>query len=317
VPGAHAGKGLGHRFLDDLRQADGFLHVVDASGGTAPDGSVAATGSFDPYPEIEWLEDELARWVAGILGRDFDRAAKAVELEGAKLEDFLVTRLAGLGVSAASVAGALRSVPVDRTHPSRWSEADRTRFALALLREAKPRLVAANKCDRIAPADAEALAGRAAPTPVVATAADAELTLRRAARAGLVDYVPGASDFATREPERLSAAQRRALDEIRALLRRWGSTGVQRALESLVYERLHRIVVFPVEDETRWTDSRGRVLPDAFLVPADLPVRAMAYRVHTDLGENFIRAIDGRTHRAMAADHALESGAVVRIVARR
>ena len=29
VPGAHEGKGLGHRFLDDLRAADGFVQVVD------------------------------------------------------------------------------------------------------------------------------------------------------------------------------------------------------------------------------------------------------------------------------------------------
>jgi len=34
VPGAHLGKGLGLSFLDDLRQADVLIHVVDMSGGT-------------------------------------------------------------------------------------------------------------------------------------------------------------------------------------------------------------------------------------------------------------------------------------------
>ena len=32
VPGAHEGKGLGNQFLDDLRQADVFIHVMDISG---------------------------------------------------------------------------------------------------------------------------------------------------------------------------------------------------------------------------------------------------------------------------------------------
>ncbi|MCI4346985.1 MAG: 50S ribosome-binding GTPase, partial [Thermoplasmata archaeon] len=31
VPGAHEGKGLGHKFLDELRAADGLLQVIDAS----------------------------------------------------------------------------------------------------------------------------------------------------------------------------------------------------------------------------------------------------------------------------------------------
>ena len=34
VPGASEGKGLGNQFLDDLRQADAFIHVVDFSGTT-------------------------------------------------------------------------------------------------------------------------------------------------------------------------------------------------------------------------------------------------------------------------------------------
>jgi ribosome-binding ATPase YchF (GTP1/OBG family) len=85
----------------------------------------------------------------------------------------------------------------------------------------------------------------------------------------------------------------------------------------MVFERLGQMVVFPVEDEQRWTDSRGRVLPDALIVPMHTPARALAYRVHTDLGEHFIRAIDGRSHRALGAEHPLEPGSVVRIVARK
>ena len=38
VPGAHEGKGLGNRFLDDLRAADALVHVIDVSGTTDAEG---------------------------------------------------------------------------------------------------------------------------------------------------------------------------------------------------------------------------------------------------------------------------------------
>ncbi len=317
VPGAHEGKGLGHQFLDDLRAADGFLQVVDASGGTTAEGVLADPGTQDPSEEVRWLEEELISWVTGILSKDFERNARSVELEGAKVEEFLQGRVTGLSIPPAAVLAALRSTSLDRAHPSAWTRAERTELAKHLLRAAKPRLVAANKADRATVDAVEALRGAVAPVPVAPTCAEAELTLRRAARAGLVRYRPGDAAFEVAEPSRLNAAQLRALDEVRGILARWGTTGVQAALERMVFERLGQMVVFPVEDEQRWTDSRGRVLPDAFLLPLHTPARAVAYRVHSDLGENFIRAIDGRTHRALGADHPLEPGAVVRIVSRK
>ncbi len=317
VPGAHAGRGLGHRFLDDLRAADGFLQVVDASGATNAEGVLATPGSTDPSEEVLWLEEELVAWVSEILGRDFDRHARSIELEGTKVEEFLQSRLTGLTITPAQVALALRELPIDRARPSTWSTADRARLARSLLAVSKPRLVVANKCDRASPEAVARLADRIRPIPTRPTSAEAELTLRRAGKAGLVTYTPGDPSFAIPDPSRLTPPQRHALEEVQQILTRWGSTGVQPALEAMVFERLGYIVVFPVEDETRWTDSAGRVLPDAFLVPAETPARAVAYRVHTELGENFIRAIDGRTHRALSADHPLAPGAVVRIVARR
>ncbi|MEE8565044.1 MAG: TGS domain-containing protein, partial [Candidatus Thermoplasmatota archaeon] len=41
----------------------------------------------------------------------------------------------------------------------------------------------------------------------------------------------------------------------------------------------------------------------------------LAYKVHTDIGDHFIRAIDARTHRIIGADHELNDGDVIRIIA--
>jgi ribosome-binding ATPase len=317
VPGAHEGRGLGNQFLNDLSVADGFIQVVDATGATDPEGNLVSPGTQSPSEEVGWLGDELAYWVAGLLEKEFDRQVRKAELEGIKIEEFLERRLTGLKITPSSIQTALREAPIDRAHPSKWTAEDLLRLARVLLDAAKPRVVALNKCDRITTERAAELRTQMHPNPARPTSAEAELTLRRASRGGLVTYSPGDADFQVADPTRLSPAQARALEELRTLLKRWGSTGVQPLLESMVFERLHQVVVFPVEDETHWTDTKGRVLPDVFLVPAGTPVRAVAYRVHTELGEQFIRAIDGRTHRALAADHPVDPGAVIRIVARR
>jgi ribosome-binding ATPase YchF (GTP1/OBG family) len=317
VPGAHEGKGLGHEFLDELRSASGFLQVVDGAGATAPDGVSANPGSFDPVEEVGWLEEELVQWLAGILSRDFARHSKSIELLGGSVEELLQARLTGLAISPAQIAAALRATPVDRAHPARWTGVERTALARSLLHSSKPRTVAWNKCDRTTPAAVAGFTERILPIASTPTSAEAELVLRRAHVRGLVRYAPGAGSFEIVDPAKLSAPQAKALAEIAAILRTWGSTGVQAAFERLVFEGLHEIVVFPVEDEQRWTDSKGRVLPDAFLVPAGTDARGFAYRIHTDLGENFLKAIDGRTHRALSAETPLEAGAVLRVVTRR
>ena len=46
VPGAHEGKGLGNKFLDDLRHADALVHVVDVSGTTDAEGRLGFGPDF-------------------------------------------------------------------------------------------------------------------------------------------------------------------------------------------------------------------------------------------------------------------------------
>ena len=93
VPGAHEGKGMGNKFLDDLRQADVLIQVVDSSGNTDLEGN--STEGANPVEEIEFLKKEICEWIAEITMRNWSRSARAVE-SGEKVEDFLSERLAGL-----------------------------------------------------------------------------------------------------------------------------------------------------------------------------------------------------------------------------
>ena len=84
---------------------------------------------------------------------------------------------------------------------------------------------------------------------VIPASAEAELVLRRAAEKGLIDYKPGDKDFKITQPEKLSAGQIKALEQVKEkILKTNGSTGVQEAINTAYFKLLDMITVYPVED---------------------------------------------------------------------
>jgi ribosome-binding ATPase len=314
VPGAHQGRGLGNQFLNDLSRADALVHVVDASGGTDAEGNSMPAGSHDPAGDIKFLEEEIDLWILGLLEDGWDRMAKRVQQENRKLEVAVAEKLGGIGINEAAATKALRIADLSGKKPIEVDAAGRRRLAVALRQASKPMVVALNKADLADDATLARLANVAS-VPTAKVAAQSELALQKAAAAGMLDYHAGARSFTVKGT--LSAPQQKGLDYIRThVLDRLGSTGVAQALEVAVFGLLGRIPVYPVEDEAKFTDKDGRVLPDCHLVPPGTTAKQLAGRVHTDLAEHFIRAIDCRTHRVIGADHELKAGDVVKIVAK-
>jgi len=318
VPEAHSGRGLGNKFLDDLRHADALIHIVDASGSTDAEGNPVPKGSRDPCKDVDFLDKEIAYWIADIIGRGWTRIARRLEAEKVKIEVAIAERLSGLNINDKQVHIALSHLNLDEK-PSRWSEEDILALAFEIRRIAKPMVIAANKADIT---DEEYLNKflqrcRERGYEVIPISADYELALRRAAKAGLVDYKPGDKDFKILKEGELSAAQLKALEKIREFMHKFGGTGVQRVIEHTVFNVLRMIAVYPVEDEHKWTDKDGNVLPDVYLFPLGSTALDLAYKVHTELGENFIRAVDGRTKKILGHDYELKDGDVIKIIARK
>jgi len=315
VPDACQGKGLGNQFLDDLRQADAFVHVIDASGATDCEGNAVIPGSHDPVEDLVFLEREIVQWIKGIMEKGFDKLARSAHLEGTKVEQVIHERLTGLGVTEVQVATAVRASAM----PAKiidWKEEDLFRLAQHIRQQSKPMIIALNKADVANPALIERLS-KLEGYVTVPTCAETELALRRAVKAGLVSYVPGDQGFKVNDTSKLNPNQKKALDYMAQVMQRYGGTGVQKCLEKVAYEMLELIVVYPVEDEGRLTDHDGNVLPDAFLLKKGSTAKDLAYKVHTDLGDHFIRAINARTHRVVGHDHLLENEDVMTIVAKR
>jgi ribosome-binding ATPase YchF (GTP1/OBG family) len=314
VPDAHKGRGLGNKFLDDLRQAKALVHIVDASGGTDHEGNIVQVGSHDPLSDVKFLDTEISQWIRSILEKGWKKVVRQVQLDGLKVEKAVQERMTGLGFTDSMVMDALRRAEID-DKPMNWEEEDILRLADNLRSVGKPLIVAANKCD-VAPDENIKLLESLGDKIVVPTSAEAELALRRAAKSDLISYHVGDDHFEIVDESKLSPEQLNGLEFMRGVLKKFGGTGIQKCVEEAVYNLLDMIVIYPVEDENKWTDKDGRVLPDAYLLPRGSIAKDLAYEVHTDLGDNFIRAIDGRTKRVLGAEHELKDGDIITIVAR-
>jgi len=311
VPGAYEGKGLGNQFLDDLRQARALIHVIDASGSTDEEGNPCDVGSHDPLDDVDFLKNEVTMWVYSILERNWSRLIRKVMSEHLNFAKVIADQLSGTGVMLEDVIEAERIMDDDY---DKWEKEDILRFLDRLLQLSKPIIIVANKIDS---PQAEKNIKRLQDKYdlVVPASAQSELALVNARKAGLINYTSGEDHFTIIEGAKLSDKQLHALEYIdENVLKKYGSTGIQKTLNIAVYDILKQIVVYPVEDEHKYTDNKGNVLPDGLLIPQGSNPRDMAYCIHTDIGEGFTHAIDARTHMKISSEQELKQSDIISII---
>ena len=304
VPDAHLGKGLGNQFLSDALSADALIHVVDAAGATDLQGSPVTPGSHDPRDDIAFLEKEIDYWLLGIVKKA--QFSHRMDARGKALVELVHKQLTGLGFRyddveyAMNVRGILQASTDDAL----------LAFLKALREKAKPMLIAGNKCDLPA---AQKNVETMSDARFVPCSAEAELALRRAQQKGKISYQAGDSHFEI--VSTLTDKEKQVLAYIdEHVLRRFGSTGVQQCVEKAVYDLLQMIVVYPVENEHKFSDKKGAVLPDAHLLPRGSSARDLAYKIHKDIGDHFISAVDCKTGK-LVGNKPLSDGDVISIKA--
>ncbi len=316
VRGAHRGRGLGNKFLDDLRRASVNVIIVDASGSTDDEGNPVPPSSHDPLEDVIIVKEEFALWIASIIERAKSKIRGRV-VGGASIDSALHEVLSGLDIRKEVIREVIEGLSLEKS-PAEWNKDQLLSFSREILRKSKPFVIAANKVDI---PEAESNINRLSEElnePVVPVSAEAELILRKAARAGFIRYEPGDPDFEIVDEGRLTRAQLRALDTIREkVLDRFGSTGVQDSLETAVYKVLKMKVVFPVENETKLSDKDGNVLPDSIILPENGTVKDLAEKIHSEIARKALYGIDVRNRRRISLDHVLSHRDVVKIVAAR
>jgi ribosome-binding ATPase YchF (GTP1/OBG family) len=303
VPGAHQGKGLGNKFLDSVRNADALIQIVDVSGKTDLEGNF--TEFNDPASEVEFLTQEIGFWIEGIIKRSWSK------IQNRNL-DAIVSTLTGLNISKKDIEEIIQDLGLS-SERILWNESEIHDFAFAIKDKCFPIVIAANKIDYPeAKENLKKLKEKFPDKPIFGTYADGELALRKAAKAGIIEYHPGYKDF--KIVKDVNEKQKEALEKIRKVMKENDGTGVQQVLDYAVFNLLNLIVVYPVSDEHKFTDNFGNVLPDAILIKKGTTTIQLAEKIHSDLAKNFLYGIDAKKKIRISKDYILNNGDIVKIV---
>jgi ribosome-binding ATPase YchF (GTP1/OBG family) len=238
-------------------------------------------------------------------------------IEKTDLVKSITKQFSGLNVTEDDVKIAIRKLNLDPEKANSWTTDNLKNFAHEIRHLTKPMIIAANKIDKPSGMDWYHKIKEQFPhLRMIACSADSELSLRQASKAGMIDYVPGEKDFKLHE-EKLNDKQKQALKSIKEniLDKFLEGTGVQSILDATVFSLLNYIAVFPAGAH-KLADSKGNILPDCFLVPSGTTALQFAFKLHTDLGNNFVKAIDARTKQAVGKDHPLKHRDGIEIITR-
>lgn len=244
--------------------------------------------------------------------RAFSRKA---QLEKIPLHEAVVKQFSGLKITEGKTKEAILKSGLNPEKAHAWTSDDIFKFSRILREISKPMLIAANKCDSPkAKENLDKLKSKFKDIMIIPCSAEAELALREAAKENLIEYVPGENKFKIKDEKKIGEKQKKALEFIQEkILDVYGSTGVQDILNKAVFELLNYIAVFPAGAH-KLADRDGNILPDCFLLPGGSTALDFAFTVHTDLGKNFIRAIDARSKKVIGKEHKLKNRDALEII---
>ena len=303
VEGAHLGKGMGNRFLNDLAAADALIILCDASGKTDSAGNLAM--GHDPVRDVEMVQEELVQWLSDIIKRHMKVMSRNPDGVAA-----LSDTLAGLKISKGVISDAISRNELSKSKID-WDDEGVSRFSATLLKTAKPWMIVANKMD-VAGSEkaASALEEKYGKDKVFRMSSAVELALEKAEKAGVIKW-SGERDFsisASATPE-----QQKALNYMKRYLSTYGMAS-RELINRIVFGLLDNIVVYPVEDEHKYSDSMGNVLPDAILLHKGATAHELAAAIHTEIADKMLYAVDARKKTRIGKDHPLQNGDIVKIV---
>ncbi|KAK5170406.1 uncharacterized protein LTR77_004994 [Saxophila tyrrhenica] len=311
VPGAHQGKGLGNKFLDDLRHADALIHVVDVSGTTDQEGK--ATRGYDPSVDIAWLRDEIVRWVFGNLMQKWGGVKRRHTAIKATAVETLQGQFSGYGANSAIIARTLDRLALKQPLQD-WDDATIQLVVEAFVDEKFPTVIALNKIDHPdADKNISKIAKQQPPERLVLCSAISEVFLRRLVKQGFVQYIPGSEFVDTREdlldngdsPDQVDLKEldeklKTRIENLKDMvLFRFGSTGVNQVL-SRASEVLGLVPVFPVRNigsfgsgEAGSGGDRAAVFRDCVLVRKGSTVGDVYRKVMGDAPLAFTETVGG------------------------
>ncbi len=313
VPGASEGKGLGNKFLDDLRQADALIHVIDLSGSTNGHGEKVEINSYNPANDIRFLEEELNQWFFNVISKHWKNIEKKMRLKDEKIEVAIGSVISGLNINERQIRIAVDSLGLTKDNVG-----DNLFELCKKLREvSKQMIIAANKCDILMDDNLweiklNALKKEFPHYKIIPVTANYEFNLKKANDAKFVNYIYGEDNFEIIDETKLNDAQKNGLNLIAKDIKTIGGTGVQQALNCAVFELLEMKPIYP-GGLKKIEGKKENVIVDCFLMHKEATALDFAYRLHTDFGKHFIKATDVKSKMMVGKDYVLKFGDVIEI----
>jgi ribosome-binding ATPase YchF (GTP1/OBG family) len=303
VEGAHLGKGMGNKFLNDLAAADALIILADASGKTDAAGNAAT--KHDPIEDVEMVQEELVEWLSDIVKRHMKAMSRNPDAVTALSEI-----LTGLKINRQMISNAISANELSKSKID-WDDEGIDRFSTTLLQMAKPWIVVANKMDAEgSEAAAASLEEKYGKEKVFRMSSAVELALEKAEKSGMIKWA-GERDFTI--SGKATSEQQKALTYMKRYLSSHGMAS-KALINKVVFGMLDNIVAYPVEDEHKYSDSMGNVLPDAILLPKGATAHDLAAAIHTEIADKMLYAMDAKKKMRIGKDHPLADGDVVKIV---
>ncbi|WPH02319.1 Putative GTP-binding protein [Acrodontium crateriforme] len=303
VPGAHQGKGLGNKFLDDLRHADALIHVVDVSGTTDAEGK--STRGYDPSNDIVWLRSEIVSWVLGNLMQKWGGVKRRHTAIKATAVETLQSQFSGYGATSAVIARTLDRLQLKQPLQD-WSNETVEQVVNAFVDEKFPTIIALNKIDHPdADKNVSKIAKMEKPERLVLCSAISEVFLRRLVKQGFVSYIPGSEFVDTRQDlieqgdengGGLKEMDEKLVQRVENLkdmvLYRFGSTGVNQVL-TRASELLGLVPTFSVRSISSFGSGDGSVFRDCVLVKKGSTVKDVYRKIMGDAPLAYVETVGG------------------------
>ena len=304
IEGASEGKGMGNEFLDNVRDADIIINLFDVSGMTDLEGNLSEN-KHDPKEDVKFVYREIVNWMNGKISKDWQKFSRKEDNSPERLEVKMLQKAATFGLNEKDVIFIMtkEKFPDKLIH---WGNDDINRFSEAILKYAKPVFNIGNKSDLLTEETLKEFLGNETNYLI---SAQYELLIEKAFNNGYISSDGNDFTFTAKSGE----AQKTVLNDI---MLKYKGGSIMRFYDVLtaIIKSLGYIVVYPVLDETGWEDKNGNVLPDAYLMKEGDTALDLAYKIHTDIGKNFIRAVNGRTKRIIGKDYKLLNNDVIKII---
>ncbi|CAG99768.1 hypothetical protein KDRO_E04160 [Kluyveromyces lactis] len=296
VPGAHSGRGLGNKFLDDLRHADALIHVVDVSGTTDAEGK--NTRGYDPLQDIVWLQDEIRLWIEGNLHKRWGSIVRKHTATKSSAVDTLQQQFGGYGSHAPMIQRALGRIP-GLPPLEQWDNEWITEVVKSFMQEKFPTVLALNKMDHPdADKNVSKIMLKYPDVKCVLTSAITEVFLRKLKKQGFIRYEEGTEFVDTFEDDdTLKPLDEKLIQRIEVIrdlvLYRFGSTGVVQVLQAAA-STLNLIPVYTVRNIHTFAGGNGEnVFRDCFLVKKGTTVGKVATYIMGDVTVAAIETVGG------------------------